>query len=139
MARSLNETTKEVKRRFDQVAKEKTEAWLKANPRPKPDAATVAAEVESGTRGKVVVVLGVIEKAIRSLDWNHREGDEPDALAVLVTPHLREWRSAVATWESTKAATEAAILTTMQEFLDRVLLDHESAFLLLQDFKQWTP
>lgn len=126
----------EIKARFATVHKKHLDRWEKENPvPPPPDGATIAKELRAGK-------FDVDEKVLRDgmkngVRRNWRDDDWINFLDVISTPSLKKHLAATEAREAEKLRFAEVVQDAKDAYLDRVLFDHESGFVLLRDFQRW--
>lgn len=121
----------EIKARFSTVHKKHLERWERENPAPKkPEAATVLREIKAG---KISVDAEQLENALNEKrDWGRVSFED-----VIATPSLEKYARALNARDAARARFEEVLQDAKDAYLDRVLFDHESGFVLLRDFQRW--
>lgn len=126
----------EIKARFATVHKKHLERWERENPAPlPPDGMTVTKELRAGK-------FDVDEKVLRDgmkngARKNWRDDDWINFLEVISTPSLKKYQAATQTREAERLRFSEVLQDAKDSYLDRVLFDHESGFVLLRDFQRW--
>lgn len=119
--------SKEVRERFGIIQRRKIEEWEKQNPEPKrPTAMQVARELRGGK-------FRVNEEAIER--WQDDEHCCFDS--VIRTHSMAALSLELERREARKKKFEEELQRSKEDFLDRVIFDHESAFTALQSFRKW--
>jgi hypothetical protein len=126
---------KEIKQRFAATEKQVLARWEKANPKPAaPEWEMVRFELK---KGKATIDEDELRDALKHLgsgeDWG------PRFFEVISTPAVERFGVALVSWQADRSAFEEKMSEAKAAYLDRVLFDHESPYLLLKDFKNWSP
>lgn len=126
-------TTKEIKDRFAKARKYHMARIEAAIPLPAlPDSSQIGKEIRAG---KADIDTEGLKK---HLEWMRRD-EEAELCVPLTTPSLTKWTRDTAQSRLLRENAIRELDEAIESFLDRVLFDHENAYLALRDLAKWTP
>jgi predicted glycoside hydrolase/deacetylase ChbG (UPF0249 family) len=125
----------DIKQRFAAIEKTHLSKWDSSHAAPcAPHVTTVMRELR---QGKARANARSLAKALTRFDGDRYGGVE--FLEVVSTPSIQAHIAALKTYRNARAKFVEQLAEAKSGYLDRVLFDHESPFVLIGDFKTWHP
>lgn len=122
--------SKEIRIRFDALARRHLVDWDKRNPEPsKPDPEVIRKELLAR---KFTVDVEPLKIAFRE-NWDH----EPGLFEIVMPPAWAAYLKAVSDHSDARDRFEKELTEAKEDFLDRVLFDFESGYVHLTNFRKW--